>query len=234
MVLRFLSVASGVGLFGLSLLAPSLAHAAAIGVCDNTTAPSGPDTAAGSNGTCGKTITLSGNTLTIVLSNTTDPAFGGFLTADAFNLPGVTASLASTTNANFTLSTNPTVSPFDNMGLTFNYLLSATNNDWEGGGNPSAGIPAGGTATFILNLSTTAGLTEAGVLASEAIRFRGFLNGGSDKDLAVVGTGTPVVPPPPPPVPVPEPASMLLLGTGLATGAMLRRRGRRPSSSQTR
>ena len=45
--------------------------------------------------------------LTIVLSNTTASSFGGFLTADAFNLPGVTATLSSATNANFTLSTNP-------------------------------------------------------------------------------------------------------------------------------
>ena len=172
---------------------PAQADASAIGICNNSTAPSGPDTVAGSNGTCQKTVTLDGDTLTIQLNNTTPVAFGGFLTADAFLLPaGVTATLESTTNTNFTLSQNPSVNPFDNMGgFAFNYLLSATSNDWEGGGNPGGGIAAGSSATFVLLLSGGLGnVTESGVLGSQAIRFRGFLNGGSDKDLITPGNGS--------------------------------------------
>src|SRR5215210_1619550 len=125
-----------VGLFLAGIAIPDTAEAVAIGVCNDS-----GDVAA-SNGTCAKSVTISGNTLTIVLNNTTAPAFGGFLTADAFFLAnGVTASLTSTTNLNFALSTNPSVSPFDSAGgMTFNYLLSATQNSFEGGGGPDAGI----------------------------------------------------------------------------------------------
>jgi hypothetical protein len=213
-----------VGLFLSGIAIPGTAEAVAIGVCDNSA-----DTIAGSNGTCAKSVTISGNTLTIVLSNTTAPALGGFLTADAFFLAnGVTAALSSTTNMNFALSTNPSVSPFDTSGgMTFNYLLSATQNSFEGGGGPDAGIAPGGSATFVLNLSgNVSSLTEAGVLATEALRFRGFVNGGSDKDLVTgggggagggAGAGQAV----------PEPMSLLLFGSALLGAAYRSRRARR-------
>ncbi len=72
------------------------------------------------------------------------------------------------------------------------------------------GIAPGTSATFSMLLSSTSGLSEAAILASEAIRFRGFIGGGSDKDLVMVTA-------------VPEPISLLLLGTGVA-GLMPRRR----------
>ncbi len=193
----------------LAVLATGSAAAATIGICDNA-----GDSGAG-NGSCAKSVSLSGNTLTITLTNTTPVAFGGFLTADAFWLPSsLSASLSSTTNANFFLSQNPSVNPFDNQGLSFNWLLSATGNDWEGGGNPSGGIPTGSTATFVLALTgPLAGLTEAGIVTSEAIRFRGFDNGGSDKDLITSGGSTSSGSTSG--ETVPEPGSLAFLGTGL-------------------
>jgi hypothetical protein len=46
-------------------------------------------------------------------------------------------------------------------------------------------------------------VTELSVFNSEVVRFRGFTDGSSDKDLTTRTT-------------VPEPASLLLLGSGLA------------------
>ncbi len=100
------------------------------------------------------------------------------------------------------------------VAFAFNWLLSATGNDWEGGGNPSGGIPTGSTATFVLALTgPLAGLTEAGIVTSEAIRFRGFDNGGSDKDLITSGGSTSSGSTSG--ETVPEPGSLAFLGTGL-------------------
>lgn len=154
---------------------------------------------------CAATVSLSGNTFTITLTNTSPAANGGFLTAVALNLtPGTTVNNFTTTNANFALfGPAPTgwtgsVSPDGNR----THLISATGNDYNGGGNPSGGTPTGGTVTFTLTLASLNGNTEASVFNSVLIRMRGFQNGGSDKDPLTVTE-------------VPEPTSMLLLGTGL-------------------
>jgi hypothetical protein len=179
----------------MALVGPGPTEATLMGLCTNEPGQSGL-------GACTKTVTFDAQTdlLTITLQNTSPPANGGFLTADAFDLTGaVSVVLASfsTTNPNFELTLGPTtVNPFG----TREFLISATDNDWEGGGNPSDGIPAGGSATFTVTL--TGDITEQSMFGSnEAIRFRGFENDGSDKTLTTVT--------------VSEPATLLFLAAGL-------------------
>jgi hypothetical protein len=165
---------------------------------------------------CSATVNITGNVLTITLTNTSPAANSGFLTAVAFNLtPGTVVNNFVTTNANFNVfGPAPTgwtgsVSPDG----TRTHLLSATGNDYNGGGNPTGGTPTGATVTFTLTLASLNGNTEASVFNSIMIRMRGFQDGGSDKDALLTS--------------VPEPASMLLLGTGLLGAAAGIRRRRR-------
>ena len=181
-------------------LSTSLSHATTIGACDSDLP-----------GLCTKSVTLSGSTLTISLTNTSPAANGGFITADAFDLAGAaTVTAFNSTDADFTLlpalgSTGGSFSVAPNGVREF---LISTGGAFEGGGNPTTGIAVGETATFTLTLGGTfSGVTEANVFSTETVRFRGFNDGTSDKDFTFVT---------PPNGVVPEPASMLLLGTGLA------------------
>jgi hypothetical protein len=173
-------------------------------------------------GFCHNGVSLSGSTLTITLENTSP--LGGFIVADAFNLPaGVTASLISATNPHFHFfsASSVNVQPFGtrNQILT---LAKNLNSPFQGaGGNPNHGISVSdGPETFVFSL-TGLGATEAGILGSEAIRFKGFANGKSDKTLITLDED---------PVATPEPTSLVLVGSGLTGFAhvIARRRRREP------
>lgn len=178
------------------------AQALTIGIC----APDLP-------GNCTYSVTLAGNQLVMGLTNTSPVVNGGFITAVAFNLVGPIAIIGVlSTDLDFHLTPPPA-----SLGGAINtvpdgtreFVMSIT-NDYLGGGSPIPGIGVGGSATFTFTLEPGSGVTEQNVFDSSLVRFRGFLDGNSDKDKIVRS--------------VPEPASLLLLGAGLAGIGIWRRR----------
>jgi len=170
-------------------------------------------------------------TLEIQLTNTSLLANGGFLTAFAFNNPDhkITGATLSSSNTHFQLlgapDFNGTVSapPFGKFDLG-----ASTSSQFLGGGSPNGGIAAGGSATFTFTLSgsglntltadsflSTFSTPEANDLGPTyfVARFRGFVNGGSDKvpgNPRSGGGGGGIEG-------VPEPGTLTLAGLGIAT-----------------
>ena len=184
-------------IFGVSVVE---SKADVIGIC-------GPDVP----GQCTATVNITGNVLTVTLTNTAPPANGGFLTAFAFNLaPGTVVTNFATTEPDFDLyepgEWDGNVAPDG----TRTHLIGI-NSSYQGVGVPSDGTGTGASVTFTLTLQALNGNTELSVFNSAAIRSGGYQDGSSDKDLLLQQ--------------VPEPTSMLLLGTALVGAAgVLRKR----------
>lgn len=169
-------------------------------------------------------------TLVLTLKNTT-PVYGGFLTGVALNNPGgvITGVTLAASNLNFVLIGGPhfndavKVAPYGQFDFG-----ASVSNSWLGGGNPSGGIPAGGSASFAFKLSgNLVGLTtdsfalplggDTQRIVPLVARFRGMSNCESDK---VPGTIDEIQDPL---NQVPEPATYAMIGAGLAAAAALRR-----------
>lgn len=165
------------------------------------------------------TYTYSGSgtsaSVSVLLTNTTLLANGGFITGLAVNPdPGATGLVFnSCTNAAFIDCGSPvTASPFGNF-----VAGAALGGDWLGGGSPNAGIAVGSAATFTFTISGSAALlgamTAEDVFNEEddralVVRFRGGVGGWSDKVLGCAA---------------PAPGAVALLGVAGMFGGRRRR-----------
>jgi hypothetical protein len=170
--------------------AGSLACAAAVAACVASGASAGTSTAhylpCGSTegmGSFSGLVTyswVSGGTasVSIVLSNTTPAAMGGFITGLAINGgSGVTGlSFVSCDMSTFAGLVGPVSTPPYGSFMAG----ASTGNSWLGGGDPSKGIGDGNSATFVFSVTGAAAdlsaLTAEDVFGEDpqmAVRFRG-------------------------------------------------------------
>ncbi len=198
-----------------------------------------------------KNQTTTSATIVVTLTNLSPAANGGYLTGFAFNDPNkapkgdisnvtsFTPNYTPPTGQQFSLIGGPT---YTNTISTSPYgkfdIGAAVGGDWLGGGKPSDGLAVGetGTFTFLVTGSSLTNLSAANILAAMssngtagfAVRFRGFKDGSSDKDISGI-----ICPPPPPPPPptggnaVPAPPGLVLAGMGFGCLLLGRLRTRR-------
>jgi hypothetical protein len=183
--------------------------------------------------------TATAATITVELRNTSPINNGGYLTGFAFNNPSndITGVSFSSSSASFELlgkAPKKKDADFQNTvkAVPYGYfdIGAALGGNFEGGGKPDEdGIPVGGTANFTFNLTGTnlSILTEKSFFSEYSdsgiafvTRFRGFLDGQSDK---VTGTGVPFQLDDTS-VPVPLPSAILLLAPGLIGLGWMRRK----------
>ena len=153
--------------------------------------------------------------VSVLLTNTTLLANGGFITGLAVNPDPAATGLVfnSCTNAAFLNCGSPvSAAPFGNF-----VAGAALGGDWLGGGSPNAGIAIGASATFNFTISGSAALlgamTAADVFNDEndralVVRFRGGEGGWSDKVLGCAA---------------PAPGAVALLGVAGMFGGRRRR-----------
>ncbi|MBA3975195.1 MAG: hypothetical protein C0504_13385 [Candidatus Solibacter sp.] len=181
-------------------------------------------------------IGSSNTTGSLVMSFTnTTPVFGGYITGVVFNNPGgsITDVTSFTSDdPDFQLIGDPNFEGGINGAPYGDFDIGSSLGDgWLGAGSPVGGIAVGETATFTFTLAGgLAGITtdsfimehSTGSRQPEAlvVRFRGMLQGQSDKVPATFGTNPP---PPPPPGEIPEPGTYAMMGLGLGLAALARK-----------
>lgn len=181
----------------------------------------------------------------ISLTNTSPMTNGGFITAFVFNNPDskltASGSTISFTDTDFTAAIGSNAingAPFGNFDV-----VTSTGGSFQGGGMPQLGIGVGVTETFTYNWTGTmldtltaqdflSELSDGSMGAGQgtkafAVRFRGFLDGGSDKVPGIPGMpGDPNGG-----NPVPEPSTMALFATGMVGMGLWRARKNKKEQS---
>ncbi|MFO1258096.1 MAG: hypothetical protein U1E78_06780 [Gammaproteobacteria bacterium] len=171
-------------------------------------------TGTGSSGSYSAQFKWDGSVLSLDLTNTSNPANGGYLTGFLLELPGTSSFTKWQTNTNLTALTpkeeNYSGAPYGSFD--YGYALGG---NFLGGGSPKSGISVGKTGhfefsqwnnvngfdvgDFFQNLSTLE-QTDTNLL----VRFKGFNDGGSDKVVGIFNPPPPANPEPPPGNPPPE------------------------------